>query len=275
MKKLLGIGAILLTILGIVSTVTQGGKDINEIYTKFTSFLQEKQVLSIELGMELNELNATLGEPNEVNIYEFIYLSKGIKIYPNSRMGQESVAGIVAEKLASGEVYKGYINKIKIGMSFKKITNIHGEPDYWDINLGKISIWADEFNFLIVEFDDNQKSKKITYARREAIAIYPNIVNIAIQELKAGRIPIFLDEMNPNQVKNINSTEENKENEPLSLKSFKKKFLNQNYKVISVEPAKYGGGIVYLYYTEKEKMLMFWIYPLSVPSIRGIMEIQK
>lgn len=271
--QLIGLLSIIGVLIQVITDIDKTLSFLNEI----NPFVKENQDISknINLDMDINKVNQILGMPNENDGLVFSYFTHGIQIAPDYEF-QDKVGGIVVTQLKSGVSYKGYIKGIKLDNTFEEIQSVLGSPIYWGISseLTSTAIWKTENNaVVIVDFTKikDWKANKITYSKQSSKVSYLAIVNSAIQELKAGRISVFFNElskMSNNEIKDLKLP-------IISLESFKNNFLNEDYKVIGSVWNPMGGMNIILGY--ETDILEFWVYPLDwkQPSIRAIISIKE
>ena len=266
----------LIAVLILFSALITGISDIDKVvnyFQKINPFSSLNKELSINIDMNLTDVNLILGKPNETNGMLISYFSHGIQIAPDYEF-RNNVGGIVVKQLPSGVMYKGIINGIKLNYTFEEIKEELGEPTYWGISseLSSTAIWTKEnSNILtIVDFSKEKqwKANKITYSKQSSIVTYLAILTSAIQELKANRVSVFFEELNKKGNSKLMDAD-------VPLKEFIAKFLHKDYDIIGIKGNPFGGVHIILGY--EDAILVFWVYPLEweQPSIRAIINANK
>ncbi|MGI3001345.1 hypothetical protein [Vibrio alginolyticus] len=273
--------ATVVTCAAIVTGIVTFGKDSLELVTYLNSFnpySEENSSLPIEIGMKISDAELTLGEPQERTFIGNSYFSHGIELNPDYEF-QDEVGGVTAKRLPSGIAYKGKIDGIRLGSSIEDINEEKGNPTYWgvDSEQSSVAIWNDTDTLTIVYFKANKHgvwvADSITYTKAASIVAYRSILLSVLQELKAGRVSMFAEEL---AERGTDPDFENNKLGMLTLNQFSKQYLHQEFEFIMMKPALGGGAELYLGFNEK-KVLYFWVYPLGweQPTIRAIVDLEK
>lgn len=236
---------------------------------------EENRNPPLTIGMTIIEAEKNLGKPQEINFIARSYFSHGIEINPDYEH-EDEVGGITVRKLPSGVMYRGKIEGIRLNSSFDELKDIKGNPTYWGVESSDSStaIWYENENVTIVHFSPNAEKKwsadSITYTRAASMVSYRAILLSVFQELKAGRVSQFAEELAERE--NSDFFEKN-DIGMLSLRDFSEQYLHQDYEFVLMEPALNGGAEIYLAFGEK--LLVFWIYPLGweQPTLRAILDL--
>jgi hypothetical protein len=271
----------LVTCAAIITGVVTLGKDSFDLITYFNSvnpYSEENRTLPIKIGMKIADAEKVLGAPQDRNFIGNSYFSHGIELNPDYEF-QDQVGGITVKRLPSGVIYKGKVDGIRLGWSIDDIKDNKGNPTYWGVesNQSSVAIWNNIKTLTIVYLKPNKQNiwvaDSITYTKEASITAYRSILLSVFQELKAGRISRFAEELAERGKK-----PEFKKNDlgMLSLEEFSQKYLHQSFEFIMMRPAIGGGVELYLGFN-KEKILYFWIYPLGweQPTIRAIVDLEK
>lgn len=261
---------------GIVAT----GKNLSEVLSfveKYNPLSEENSNPPIEIGMKITEVEDILGQPQEVGFISKSYFSHGIEINPDYESPEE-VGGITVKRLPSGIMYKGKIDDIRLNDSVEEIKEAKGAPTYWGIDSPESStaIWYENDFLTIVHFTANKDeiwtADSIIYTKSASFVAYRAILLSVFQELKAGRVSQFAEELaERGRDKDFN----NNDLGMLSLESFSRQYLHQDYEFVLMKPALGGGAEIYLSFGDK--LLYFWIYPLGweKPTVRAIVDLEQ
>lgn len=272
---------IVMLCVGLLAGVVAVGNDLSELVKfveKYNPWSEENSAAPIRIGMDLTEVEGILGKPQEINFISRSYFSYGIEVNPDYEH-REKVGGVTAKRLPSGVMYKGKIDGIRLGESANEVKEIKGEPTYWGIDASDSStaIWYKKSDVLtIVHFSANENNvwvaDSITLTRASSFVAYRAILLSVFQELKAGRVSQFAEELV--EMSKKASFKDNKIG-MISLKEFSKKYLYQSYEFVFMKPAIGGGAEIYLGFGDK--LLNFWVYPVGweKPSLRAIVEMHK
>ena len=263
-------------VIGFVVTQIENIEKLQEYIKPFNPFIEENQESPITIGMSIEKVETLLGKPHEVSVFYSSYFSHGLKISSDYEDGT-LVGGVTASKLKSGRSYKGTLQGIKLGMDINQVNDVLGKPDYWGISSNDLStaLWENGDFITIVHYtpDKNEKwnASEITHAKPSSIFTYESILNAAIQELKAGRIPKFLDELHKKS-----KVEYYGGNGILKLDEFIRDYLHLESELLMIQSGDFGGAYL-TYGYQNGKVLRFWIYPLGWknPEIRTIIDYQK
>ncbi|MEZ8311515.1 hypothetical protein AB6D20_019290 [Vibrio splendidus] len=268
------------TFAAIVAGVVALGKDSSEVLTfvnSFNPYSEENRSLPIDIGMKISEAEMELGEPQERSFIGNSYYSHGIELNPDYEF-QDKVGGVTVKRLPSGVTYKGKIDDIRLGYTIEEATEVKGSPTYWGVESQErsVAIWNDIETLTIVYFEANKNgiwvADSITYTKAASIVAYRSILLSIFQELKAGRVSIFAEELAER-----GSAPDFMDNElgMLTLGQFSSQYLHQKYEIVMMKPAIGGGVELYLGFNE-EKVLYFWIYPLGweQPTLRAIVDLE-
>ncbi|MBN3098080.1 hypothetical protein H4F38_09975 [Pectobacterium brasiliense] len=261
-----------------IDTAVTFGRNFSEVSSfimKLNPMSQENSSPPFKIGMKITDVEKVIGEPQRVNFIAKSYFSHGIEINPDYE-NPDNVGGITVKTLPSGVMYKGKVDGIRLNTSFEEVKKNKGNPTYWGVESAKssIAIWYENEMLTIVHFtpgkDEIWQSDSITYTKSASIVAYRAILLSVFQELKAGRVSQFAEELAERE-----NTDFFKDNDLglISLSSFSQQYLHLDYEFVLMKPA-IGGGVE-LYLAFGEKLLYFWIYPLAweKPTVRAIIDL--
>lgn len=243
---------------------------------KAIEYFESNNKYEIHIGMKMDDVDSLLGKPNEVSVLYSSYFSDGIKVssdYENNDL----VGGVTATKLKSGASFNGKLQGLKLGMSIDDINSVLGKPNYWGVNSPESStaLWEKDEIIFIVQYKPNKNDKwfayEISYGKPSSLFTYESILKVSVQELKAGRVPKFLDGL-----KKKSEYSEYGKSGTLKLERFIKEYLNLDHELYSIQVGVFGGAyLTYIY--ENGDILNFWIYPLGweSPEIRQIINMKE
>lgn len=257
------------TITWIVST----GDSVNKLVAEATQAFEIDAFFErspVTLGSTFEEVHKVLGSPTGYSKLGEEYFSLGITVFP--KYGEHNVVGgLMASQLPSGIAFEGRLNGIKLGMSFAQVRSKLGNPSFWGTADAHppIALWKQGDNLTIAYFpiprtNNTSTVTHITYCKQSSVAAYHAIVSVALQELRAGRILEYFNELREySDVSDIAGG--------LTFDQFRDHYSQLSYEIVAVTPNSLGGADVELLY-DNDDLIIVWIYPLDweKPSIRLI-----
>ncbi|MEF1285946.1 hypothetical protein QTN94_19015 [Vibrio sp. M250220] len=268
-NKVIFCTALLAGIVGVSQNLTIVGGFFN----KYNSYSERNKTPPIKIDMPITEVEALLGQPQEIDFISRSYYSHGIEVNPDYEH-QDKVGGITVTRLPSGVMFKGKVDGVSLNSSVDDIKSAKGSPTYWGVDSGgrAVAIWYANELLTIVHFEPNKQeisvATSITHTKAASIVAYRSILLSIFQELKAGRVSQFAEEIEA-RAKSTTFPEG-----MLTLESFANNYLHQEYQLVAMKPSLMGGAELYVGFGEK--LLYFWIYPLgwTQPTLRAIVDME-
>jgi hypothetical protein len=244
------------------------GKKPNFEQTTGVSQTPKPEISLFDLDFTHEAVHDLLGPPQLTSGLIETYWSHGLVIFYNRHW--DKVDGILAKQVESGIAYQEPILGIKVGDSFAEVKTKIGNPLYWGLpdDFTSFALYHINGRYLGVSIwranpEDNAANFKfgsvfsIAYCAEHSILACEPIVVVAIEEIKAGKIPSHIESEHSIDAINLNAL-----------------YFQEPYIALPTQIGPYGGYLVTVIFRESQKIVDFRLYDLSWSNlvIRGITE---